>query len=194
MQVLEEIVQRTADAMVAEGVPFRGVLFAGLMIKDGKAKLLEHNVRFGDPECQCLMQRLDSDLLPVLLRAAKGGLGDQSEQIQLKWSSDSALGVVMATEGYPGSYKSGSKLLGVAEVQPEVAKVFHAGTAEKDGYLVASGGRVLCVTARDAKVSEAQRKAYEGVKAIDWPEGFYRSDIGWRAVQREAEGRADELS
>jgi phosphoribosylamine---glycine ligase len=186
MQVLEEIVQRTADAMVAEGVPFRGVLFAGLMIKDGKAKLLEHNVRFGDPECQCLMQRLDSDLLPVLLQAAQGGLGDLSEDFRLQWSSDSTVGVVMATEGYPGDYEKGSRLLGVAEVPSDVAKVFHAGTAEKDGYLVASGGRVLCVTARGATVSEAQRKAYEGVRVIDWPQGFYRSDIGWRAVQREA--------
>lgn len=188
LQVLEEIVQRTADAMVAEGVPFRGVLFAGLMIENGKAKLLEHNVRFGDPECQCLMQRLDSDLLPVLLKAAQGGLGDIPEESKLQWSSDATVGVVMATEGYPGNYKKGSRLLGVAEVEPEIAKVFHAGTAERDGYLVATGGRVLCVTARGATVSEAQGKAYEGVKAIDWPEGFYRTDIGWRAIQREAEG------
>lgn len=190
VQVLEEIVQRTADAMVAEGVPFRGVLFAGLMIENGKAKLLEHNVRFGDPECQCLMQRLDSDLLPVLLKAAQGGLGDDSADSKLQWSSDAAVGVVMATEGYPGDYKKGSKLLGVAEIDPDVAKVFHAGTAEVDGYLVAAGGRVLCVTARGASVSEAQQKAYEGVRAIDWPEGFYRTDIGWRAIQREAGGSA----
>lgn len=189
VQVLEEIVQRTADAMVAEGVPFRGVLFAGLMIENGKAKLLEHNVRFGDPECQCLMQRLDGDLLPVLLKAVQGGLGDQSEDSELQWSTDATVGVVMATEGYPGDYKKGSKLLGVAEVAPDVAKVFHAGTSEKDGHLVASGGRVLCVTARGECVSEAQRKAYEGVRSIDWPEGYYRTDIGWRAIQREASGR-----
>ena len=188
MQVLEDIVQRTADAMVAEGVPFRGVLFAGLMIEGGKAKLLEHNVRFGDPECQCLMQRLDSDLLPMLLKAAQGGLRDVLEDSKLQWSSDATVGVVMATEGYPGDYKKGSKLLGVAEVAPDVAKVFHAGTSEQDGYLVATGGRVLCVTARGSSVSEAQRKAYEGVRAIDWPEGFYRTDIGWRAIRREAEG------
>ena len=190
VQVLEEIVQRTADAMVAERVPFRGVLFAGLMIKDGKAKLLEHNVRFGDPECQCLMQRLDSDLLPVLLEASQGRLGGymKSDDSKLQWSSDATVGVVMATEGYPGDYKKGSKLLGVAEVAQDVAKVFHAGTGEQDGYLVATGGRVLCVTARGETVSEAQRKEYEGVEAIDWPEGFYRRDIGWRAIQREAEG------
>lgn len=187
-QVLKEIVQRTADAMVSEGIPFRGVLFAGLMIKDGKAKLLEHNVRFGDPECQCLMQRLDSDLLPVLQRAAQGGLSDVSQDFKLQWSSDATVGVVMATSGYPGSYEKGSKLRGVTEVDPDVAKVFHAGTADKDGELVAAGGRVLCVTARGATVSDAQKQAYQGVKAIDWPEGFYRTDIAWRAIQREAEG------
>jgi phosphoribosylamine---glycine ligase len=160
------------------------------MIQGGRAKLLEHNVRFGDPECQCLLQRLDSDLLPVLLSAAQGGLGHLAEAsggAVLRWSPDATVGVVMAARGYPGAYEKGTQVGGVAEVAPEVAKVFHAGTAMRDGALVATGGRVLCVTARGANVSEAQKKAYEGVAAIDWPEGFFRSDIGWRAVAREAQ-------
>lgn len=176
---MTEIVQRTADAMVAEGTPYQGVLFAGLMIKDGKAQLLEHNVRFGDPEVQCLLTRLDSDLLAVLLAAAKGSLPSEP----LEWSSDTALTVVMAADGYPGSYEKGSIIGGLDKVQD--AKVFHAGTkAGEGGAVLASGGRVLGVTARGADVRQAQLRAYQAVRTIDWPQGFYRTDIGWRAVER----------
>eukprot|EP00208_Stichococcus_sp_RCC1054_P007238 CAMPEP_0206143182 /NCGR_PEP_ID=MMETSP1473-20131121/19571_1 /ASSEMBLY_ACC=CAM_ASM_001109 /TAXON_ID=1461547 /ORGANISM="Stichococcus sp, Strain RCC1054" /LENGTH=481 /DNA_ID=CAMNT_0053538475 /DNA_START=268 /DNA_END=1714 /DNA_ORIENTATION=- len=163
-QVMDTIVRRTARAMVAEGAPFRGVLFAGLMIKDGKALLLEHNVRFGDPECQGLMSRLDSDLLPALLAACRGGLQD----VTLSWSDQAALTVVMATKGYPGSFQKGSHISGLDAVT--TAKVFHAGTAERDGQLVATGGRVLGITALGPSIAAAQQAAYQGVDAVDWVE------------------------
>lgn len=178
-QVMEEIVLRTAKAMVAEGAPFRGVLFAGLMIKGGRAKLLEHNVRFGDPECQGLMARLDSDLLPALLAACDGRLGEA----ELRWKDEAALTVVMAAKGYPGPYKKGTPIRGLDRVK--TAKVFHAGTsAGPGGGVVASGGRVLGVTALGKDVAEAQARAYEGVAAVDWEDGFWRTDIGYRAVAR----------
>ncbi|KAK9830322.1 hypothetical protein WJX72_011001 [[Myrmecia] bisecta] len=179
-QVMEEIVQRTADAMVALGAPFCGVLFAGLMIKGGRARLLEHNVRFGDPECQCLMTRLESDLLEVLLAACDGNL----EQVKLSWSQQTALTVVLAAKGYPGAYKQGSVIGGLERVKN--AKVFHAGTMlNEQGQVTAAGGRVLSVTALGADVVEAQRTAYAAVGQIDWPEGYWRKDIGWRAVARQ---------
>ncbi|CAL5221485.1 g3686 [Coccomyxa viridis] len=179
-QVMEEIVQRTASAMVDRGIPFSGVLFAGLMIKNGKARLLEHNVRFGDPECQCLMMRLQSDLLEVLLAAAEGRLG----AAQLQWSPEKALTVVLAAKGYPGSYKKGSSISSLGAVKD--AKVFHAGTSSSpDGGIIATGGRVLAVTALADTVALAQQKAYKAVDQIHWPEGFCRRDIGWRAVERE---------
>lgn len=178
-QVMEDIVYPTAKAMVSEGIPFRGVLFAGLMIKNGKAKLLEHNVRFGDPECQGLMARLDSDLLPVLVAACDGRL----DQVSLRWRPEASLTVVMAAKGYPGAYKKGTVIRGLEKVK--TAKVFHAGTATNAaGDVVANGGRVLGVTALGADVAEAQRLAYEGVGAVDWEDGFWRGDIGWRAVER----------
>lgn len=178
---MQEIVQRTAGAMVAEGTPFQGVLFAGLMIKDGKAKLLEHNVRFGDPEVQCLVMRLQSDLLPVLLDAAQGGTDLQS--VKLQWSDQAALTVVMAAKGYPGSYEKGTVISGLDSADAmDGVKVFHAGTAERDGHIVASGGRVLGVTAVGDTVAEAQQKAYAAVDQIHWPEGECRRDIGWRVA------------
>lgn len=176
-RVMKDIVEATANAMVAEGTPFRGVLFAGLMITDGKAMLLEHNVRFGDPECQCLMTRLDSDLLPVLLAACGGTLSDT----KLSWSDKPSLTVVMATKGYPGTFRKGSIISSVESVT--TAKVFHAGTAlNAKGQLVATGGRVLGLTSQGATILEAQQRAYQGVDDVDWPEGFCRRDIGWRAV------------
>lgn len=178
-QVMRDIVQATADAMDAEGTPFRGVLFAGLMIKDGIARLLEHNVRFGDPECQGLMMRLRSDLLEALDRASRGQLAD----VRLEWSEESALTVVYAAKGYPGTYAKGTVIGNLDAVRG--AKVFHAGTqAGADGTVLAAGGRVLGVTALGADVAEAQRKAYDAVGQIDWDDGFYRTDIGWRAVAR----------
>jgi phosphoribosylamine--glycine ligase len=157
------------------------VLYAGLMIKDGHAKLIEYNARFGDPEAQVLMLRLKSDLLPALLAVAEGRLRD----IALDWHDDAALCVVMATRGYPGSYAKGSEIKGLdtAEADPNV-QVFHAGTRRDGARILADGGRVLGVTARGKNIREAQTRAYEAVDKIDWPGGFCRRDIGFRAVGR----------
>jgi phosphoribosylamine--glycine ligase len=179
--VADTIIQPTVDAMAAEGRPFRGVLFAGLMIHDGAPKLLEYNIRFGDPECQVLMARLESDLLPLLLATCDGTL-DRQRPV---WSDDTALVVVMAARGYPGAYEKGSVIgnLGAASDLPGVI-VFHAGTRVEGGKVIASGGRVLGVTARGPTVKTAQARAYEAVGVIDWPDGFCRTDIGWRAIAR----------
>jgi phosphoribosylamine--glycine ligase len=167
--------------MAARGTPYMGVLFAGLMIKDGEPKLIEYNCRFGDPECQVLMTRLKSDLLTALIAARDGQLA----HLDLRWSDDAALTVVMAANGYPGDYAKGSAIRGIDAAETvEGVKVFHAGTALKDGQLVANGGRVLNVTASAPTIAEAQPRAYEAVDKIDWPEGFCRRDIGWRAIDR----------
>eukprot|EP00890_Picochlorum_soloecismus_P006716 jgi/Picsp_1/86/NSC_00086-R1_phosphoribosylamine--glycine ligase len=174
-QVMREIVIPTAEGMISEGVPFRGVLFAGLMIKDGKAKLLEHNVRFGDPECQSLMVRFKSDLLQTLQAAIRG-----ESDIPLDWDPRPSLTVVIAAKGYPGSYAKGSLIEGLESVSG--AKVFHAGTTLEDGKVLSAGGRVLGVTAMGDTVAGAQRIAYEAVDTISYPDGFCRRDIGWRAL------------
>jgi len=180
-KTMTKIIKPTIAAMAARGTPYMGVLFAGLMIADGAPKLIEYNCRFGDPECQVLMMRLKSDLLTALIAARDSQLG----HIDLRWSDDAALTVVMATKGYPGDYGKGSEIRGVdAAAKLEDVQIFHAGTALKDGKLVANGGRVLNVTAVGPTVTEAQRRAYEAVDLIDWPEGFCRRDIGWRAVGR----------
>jgi len=180
-RALEEIVRPTAREMVRRGMPFCGVLFAGLMITAEGPKLIEYNCRFGDPECQVLMLRLASDLLALLHATATGRLAGQTAQ----WHSDSALTVVLASRGYPGAYGTGSVIGGVetAATMPGVT-VFHAGTRRQDGQLVAHGGRVLCVSARAGTVAEARARAYAAVAAIDWPEGFCRSDIAHRALSR----------
>jgi phosphoribosylamine--glycine ligase len=178
---MEKIIKPTIAAMAARGTPYIGVLFAGLMIKDGKPKLIEYNCRFGDPECQVLMMRLKSDLLTALLAARDRQLG----HIDLRWSDDAALTVVMATKGYPGDHGKGSEIRGLdAASAVEGVQIFHAGTAHKDGRLTANGGRVLNVTATGKTVAEAQKRAYAAVDLIDWPEGFCRRDIGWRAIKR----------
>ena len=183
-RTMDEIITPTIEAMKAAGTPFRGVLFAGLMITGSGPQLIEYNVRFGDPECQVLMMRLESDLVGLLAAAAAGDLSRARPQ----WRKQSALTVVMAAKGYPGSYEKGSviKRLDEAASRPGI-EIFHAGTAERDGSIVSTGGRVLNVTALGDTVSQAQQAAYEAVASIDWPEGFYRTDIGWRAVEREAE-------
>ena len=183
-RTLEEIVRPTVGALAAAGTPYRGVLYAGLMITTDGPKLIEYNVRFGDPECQPLLMRLESDLLEALLATAEGRLGE----IALTWSERTALSVVMATRGYPGAYDKGSVIRGLdaACADPDV-RIFHAGTARQDGACIAVGGRVLNVTALGASVAEAQARAYAAVAKIDWPEGFCRSDIGWRAIAREEE-------
>ena len=181
-KTMAKIILPTITAMKARGMPYMGVLYAGLMIKDGEPKLIEYNCRFGDPECQVLMMRLKSDLAAALLAARDGTL----DRVNLTWHDDAALTVVMATKGYPGDYARGSVIEGVenAEALPDV-EIFHAATKAGDGRLLADGGRVLDVTARGKTVGDAQKRAYEAVDRIHWPEGFCRRDIGWRAVARE---------
>ena len=179
--VMTRIVNPTVAAMAAEGRPFRGLLYAGLMIEPDGPKLLEFNVRFGDPECQPMLMRLKSDLLPALIACADGQLDD----VALEWSADTALLVVLAANGYPGYYPKGSEIRQIDQAEAiDGVVVFHAGTKLHDGRLLADGGRVLGVTACGPTAAEAQRRAYQAVDAIDWPEGFCRRDIGWRAVGR----------
>ena len=179
-RTMDEIILPTVSAMKARGTPFRGVLYAGLMIEDGAPQLIEYNVRFGDPETQPLMMRLKSDLLPVLLATAQGRLGGMS----LEWQTDAALCVVMAAKGYPGAYEKGTEIkeLDAASADPKAA-IFHAGTARDETRVLASGGRVLGVTALGTDIAQAQARAYTAVDAIDWPSGFCRRDIGWRALK-----------
>ncbi|ODM41543.1 phosphoribosylamine--glycine ligase [Cereibacter johrii] len=178
-QALDEIVKPTIAEMGRRGAPYSGVLYAGLMIEEGRARLVEYNVRFGDPECQVLMLRLGAQALDLLLACAEGRL----DQVQVNWAEDHALTVVMAAKGYPGSYRKGTEIRGL-EALPETSRqvVFHAGTAAEEGRILATGGRVLAATARGATLAEAQAAAYAMVDAIDWPEGFCRRDIGWRAL------------
>lgn len=178
-KALEEIVKPTMAEMARRGTPYQGVLYAGLMIKDGQPRLVEYNVRFGDPECQVLMMRLGAQALDLLIAAAEGRLNEA----QVHWADDHAITVVIAANGYPGSYEKGT-VIGGLDALPENSKnmVFHAGTAEKYGQIVATGGRVLNVTARGNSLQEAQTRAYEMAAKIDWPDGFYRKDIGWRAL------------
>jgi len=179
-RIMDQIVEPTVAAMAGMGCPYRGVLYAGLMIgEDGAPRLLEYNVRFGDPECQVLMPRLMSDLLPALMAARDG----QLRHFDLRWHEDAALTVVMAARGYPGPYEKGSEIEGIARAEaiPGVT-VFHAGTAREGERLVAVGGRVLDVTARAPTIAEAKARAYQAVDAIDWPGGFCRRDIGRRAA------------
>lgn len=179
--VMTEIIRPTVAGMKQRGMPFKGVLFAGLMIGPQGPKLIEYNVRFGDPETQVLMMRLKSDLLAALLATADGVLKD----FDLRWYSDAALTVVMAANGYPGQPEKGTEIAGLDEAKAvEGVEVFHAGTRRDGNRIVADGGRVLNVTARGKTVAEAQARAYEAVSKIDWPGGFYRRDIGWRALER----------
>ncbi|MGV6805940.1 MAG: phosphoribosylamine--glycine ligase [Ruegeria sp.] len=178
-RAMEQIVRPTMAEMKRRGTPFQGVLYAGLMIKGGQPRLVEYNVRFGDPECQVLMMRLGAQALDLMHAAAQGRLAGA----RVNWADDHAMTVVMAAEGYPGEYKKGSVINGLGELPEDSGHmVFHAGTIEKDGQTLASGGRVLNVTARGETLSEARDKAYAMVQTIDWPSGFYRRDIGWRAL------------
>jgi phosphoribosylamine--glycine ligase len=181
-RVMDEIILPTLAAMRARGTPFKGVLFAGLMITDAGPKLIEYNVRFGDPEAQVLMLRLMSDLVPALLAACDGVLAS----FDLRWFPEPALTVVMATRGYPGDYPKGSRIEGLREAAAvEGVEIFHAGTRAEGDVMLAAGGRVLGVSASAPTIAEAQRRAYAAVDLIRWPEGFCRRDIGWRAVARE---------
>jgi phosphoribosylamine--glycine ligase len=179
-RAMEEIVKPTMKVMAERGMPYQGVLYAGLMIKDGQPRLVEYNVRFGDPECQVLMLRLGAQALDLMQAAAEGRLGEA----QVNWANDHAITVVMAAAGYPGSYEKGSEIKGLDTLPEDSSNmVFHAGTKAEDGKVLAIGGRVLNVTARGDTLQEARDRAYAMVDGVDWPQGFFRRDIGWRALK-----------
>ena len=181
-RIMEEVIRPTVAGMAAEGMPYTGFLYAGLMISpEGAPKVIEYNCRFGDPETQPIMMRLQSDLAGLCLAALDGKL----DQTDIQWDPRPTLGVVMAAGGYPDSYDKGDVIDGLDQADSDTVKVFHAGTAEKDGQVVTSGGRVLCVTGVGDTVSEAQANAYAGVKQITWRGAYHRTDIGYRAVARE---------
>ena len=176
---LAQIVKPTMAEMARQGTPFQGVLFVGLMIRNGQPRLVEYNVRFGDPECQVLMMRLGAQSLDLMQAVAEGRLAEA----KVNWAEDHAITVVLAAKGYPGAYEKGSEIKGLGDLPEDSSRmIFHAGTARANGKLVANGGRVLAVTARALDLSEAKRLAYEMVDQIDWPDGFCRRDIGWRAL------------
>ncbi|MBB5717625.1 phosphoribosylamine--glycine ligase [Stakelama sediminis] len=182
-EAMDRIIRPTVKALADAGTPYSGVLYAGLMLTDLGPKLIEYNVRFGDPECQVLMLRLEDDLLDLMLATASGTLADLPAPT---FRDETALTVVMAAKGYPGTPEKGGTIDGIDAAEATGAKVFQAGTREEGGTLIANGGRVLNVTATGATVAEAQRNAYAAVEAVDFPTGFYRTDIGWREVEREA--------
>jgi phosphoribosylamine--glycine ligase len=181
-EVMSRIIAPTVKTLAEEGTPYSGVLYAGLMLTPEGPKLVEYNCRFGDPECQVLMMRLESDLGEYLLACADSSLGSLPPP---KFAADAALTVVMAANGYPGAPKKGGAIGGIEAAETGGAKVFHAGTAFEDGRLAANGGRVLNVTARGRTVAEAQAGAYRAVDTVDFPGGFWRRDIGWREIERE---------
>jgi phosphoribosylamine--glycine ligase len=181
-QIMSRIILPTVAGMMARGTPFRGVLYAGVMLTEQGPKLFEYNVRFGDPECQVLMLRMMSDLVPAMLASCDG----QLKNFDLRWFPEVALTVVMAAKGYPGDYRKGTPIGGLDDAAKiEGVEIFHAGTIAKDGHLLANGGRVLNVCATGKSIREAQERAYAAVDRIRWPEGFCRRDIGWQAVERE---------
>ncbi len=182
-RTMDEIIKPTLAGMEEMGLPFRGVLYAGLMITESGPQLIEYNVRFGDPECQPLMMRLKDDVLMLMKAAVDGQLWTMST----RWKDETALCIVMAARGYPGTYQKGTPIGNLDEASADDGvEIFHAGTALADGRLVANGGRVLGVTALGASAREAQQKAYRAVDLIDWDDGFCRWDIGWRAIARES--------
>ena len=180
-RALDEIILPTISAMNELGTPFQGVLYAGLMLTDEGPKLIEYNVRFGDPECQALMLRLNSDILPALIATNDKTL----DKTELEWLPQVAMTVVMATHGYPGTYEKGSLIEGLDDIDQPDVQVFHAGTLRDQDGIKANGGRVLNVTALGETVSETRDLAYQMISRINWPEGFYRHDIGWRAIKSE---------
>jgi phosphoribosylamine--glycine ligase len=184
-EIMAKIIVPTVNGMKARGTPFRGVLYAGVMLTADGPKLFEYNVRFGDPECQVLVLRMMSDIVPALLASCDG----QLKNFDVRWFSDAALTVAMAAKGYPGDYAKGTRIEGLDDAAKiEGVEIFHAGTIAKDGHILTNGGRVLNVCATGKTVSEAQRRAYEAVDRIQWPDGFCRRDIGWQAVEREQAG------
>jgi phosphoribosylamine---glycine ligase len=181
-QIMSRIIVPTVAGMKARGTPFRGVLYAGVMLTDAGPKLFEYNVRFGDPECQVLMLRMMSDIVPAFLAACDGEL----KHFNLRWYQDAAITVVMAAKGYPGDYRKGTRIDGLDEAAKiEGVEIFHAGTIAKDGAILANGGRVLNVCALGKTVTEAQARAYQAFDRINWPDGFCRRDIAWQAAEAE---------
>jgi phosphoribosylamine--glycine ligase len=181
-QVLDRIIEPTLTTLRARGTPYQGVLYAGLMLTADGPMLIEYNARFGDPECQVLMMRLESDFVPILMASAAGDM----TEIGLDWSPNLAMTVVMAAKGYPGSYEKNTEIKGLAAAETEGVSVFHAGTAVQDGKCLATGGRVLNVTSIAKDVESAQQLAYDAIAKIDWPNGFCRRDIGWRELDRQS--------
>jgi phosphoribosylamine---glycine ligase len=181
-ETMEKIIEPTMRGMADQGMPFTGILYAGLMLTKDGPKLIEYNVRFGDPECQVIMPRLKDDLLILVKAAADGLLASMS----VRWRDEAAAAIVICAPGYPSAPQKGSVIRGLDKLDNDAhVDVYHAGTALKNGELVANGGRVLNVTATGKSVTEATKRAYEAVGKIDWPEGFYRKDIGWREIERE---------
>ena len=179
-QMLEQIIKPTMAEMARRGTPYQGVLYAGLMIEGGQARLVEYNVRFGDPECQVLMMRLGAQALDLMLACAEGRL----HEVAVNWADDHAMTVVMAAQGYPGAYAKGSEIRGLDGLPADSWQmVFHAGTRAERAAVLADGGRVLNLTARGGTLAEARDRAYALADRIDWPEGFFRRDIGWRALR-----------
>jgi phosphoribosylamine--glycine ligase len=184
-QIMSRIILPTVAGMKKRGMPFRGILYAGVMVTAQGPKLFEYNVRFGDPECQVLMMRMMSDIVPAFLASCDG----QLKNFDLRWFPDPALTVVMAAKGYPGDYQKGTRIEGLDDAAKiEGVEIFHAGTVAKDGAVLANGGRVLNVCAMGKTVKEAQQRAYAAVDRIQWPDGFCRRDIAWQAVEQERGG------
>lgn len=178
-EIITTLIEPTIKGMVSDGYPFIGVLFAGIMVVNGRPILLEHNIRFGDPECQALMMRLDTDLVDLLYACATGTLDQQT----VTWKPTPALCVVMASNGYPSAYKKNTLINGLEDAtQTKNTTIFHAGTAKKDDQVISIGGRVLGITSMGNTIKDAQSTAYEAIDKIDWPGGFCRRDIGWRAI------------
>ncbi|MGR5238428.1 phosphoribosylamine--glycine ligase [Vibrio alfacsensis] len=181
-RIMEEVIYPTVRGMASEGNPYTGFLYAGLMIdKDGTPKVIEYNCRFGDPETQPIMMRMESDLVELCLAA----IDEKLDQVESKWDPRASIGIVLAAGGYPAAYNKGDVISGLPQVEIEGEKVFHAGTSNKDGDIVTNGGRVLCATALGNSVSEAQQRAYDLAKQISWDGMFHRNDIGYRAIARE---------
>lgn len=181
-RTINEIILPTVKGMAEEGRPFKGVLFAGLMITDKGPELIEYNVRFGDPECQCLMMRLNSDIVPILMACAD----ETIDQVEAKWSDKTSLNVVMAANGYPGSYEKNTEIKNLDQAgAADDVMIFHAGTKKNEDRILATGGRVLNITSLSDSVTNAKNLSYNALDQIDWPQGFCRRDIGWRAVERE---------
>ena len=189
-RIMREVIEPTVEGMMKDGIPYTGFLYAGVMIdKDGVPKVLEYNCRFGDPETQPIMMRLNSDLAELCAAGVEGKL----DQVKALWDKKPTVGVVMAAGGYPESYAKGAVISGIEDANSDLVKVFHAGTAEKDNETVTSGGRVLCVTALGDSVTDAQKNAYSAVEKISWDQAYYRTDIAYRAIAREnAESDSDE--